>query len=114
MVARAIEQRAATVMRQIAQLQHIAAEILERLQRARKILELALIFGCGIPVTHHNAIRHIEKRQAHRRLRGRCKRRHHRIQKRKRDSCRAHATQHRSSRKRLASDVHRLSLCATT
>ena len=42
-IARAIEQRPARVVRQVAELQHVVFERLQRLQSARQFLELALV-----------------------------------------------------------------------
>ena len=66
-IAGAIEQGAAGVVRQVAELEDVFFEGFERLQRARQFLEFAFIRR--IPPVHDHAVRHIEERHANRRLR---------------------------------------------
>ncbi len=65
MIARAIQQGAAGVVGEIAQLQHVVAEGFERLHGAREFAELAFVIDRRIPVAHHDAVGHVKEREAH-------------------------------------------------
>ncbi len=104
-IAGAIEQRAAAVVGQVADLDHVAAERFERLEDARQLAGQRALLR-HVPVLHVDAIRHVHEGQANRRFGRRRERRHHRIEERKGD-CGADALQKSPPRKRLASNDHR-------
>jgi hypothetical protein len=82
MIARPIQQRAAAVVRQVSDLDHVVAKRLERLEDSRQLRRQHTLLR-HVPVLHVDAVGHVQEGQAHRGFRRGSERRHHRIEERK-------------------------------
>ena len=80
MIPRAVEQRPAAVVRQIAELHQVRPKVGERLQDARQLAQRTVLRD--VPVRHVDAVRHVQKCQADGQLCRSGEGRRHRIQER--------------------------------
>ena len=101
-IARAIQQRAPGIVRQVAEHEDVVLERLQRLEDARQFGKLALVVR--VPVAHDDAVGHVDERHADGRFAGARRRKggHHGIQKRKGDGG-SHAAQKGAPGNRFAS-----------